>query len=82
MTNPVQDKEVGVPVVHPSSLAWDLASAHEAASVGIRGAVSAGSFVAASVGAPDVASADTPDAAYVGPVHGAYLERHPYTRGL
>ena len=53
-------------MVGPSSLASGLASAFEAASVGVPGGVSADSFGAASGGAPGVALMDTSEAACVG----------------
>lgn len=62
----VQGKEVAGPVVHPSSLASDLASASEAAFVDIPGAASAGSFVVASAGGPGVAFVDTSEAVHAG----------------
>lgn len=66
VSNPVQGKEVEVLAMYPNSLASDLASAFEAASVDMPGVVSAGSFVAEFAGAPGVAFVDTFEVEHAG----------------
>ena len=66
ISNPIQGKEVEVPAVYSNSWASDPASASEAASVDMPGAVTAGQFVAGYAGASGVAFVDVSEMAYAG----------------